>query len=1241
MALVLEWPGILLLLQVMVVALMRSAMAQDSQLELTYSILEEDMEGTFVGNVLRDSRIQDRYSKSILTQLEFRFIAKPRVPFLINKSTGVIRTDGRIDRDALCPRQDTCRVILDVVAFTPGQTQFLEIIKVKVNIEDINDNWPHFPDARISHQILESAVPGYGFVIPTAIDPDSGQFSVRDYELVSSSDKFELSVKTKLDGSTDVRLILKDSLDREDVDFYQVRVVAYDGGNPPKSGSVDVNIIVQDANDNDPMFTNATYEVTIAENAAPGTTLTKVHASDKDAGLYGQIRYSFSSRTQDTHGAVFGIKNTTGEIYVKGEVDYETSPVYHLVVLADDRGSDTIPAEATVIVRVLDVNDNAPLITVNTLTQAGTEVAEVVENADPETFVAHLTVTDPDNGKNGKFNCSLNDDSFRLQQFFDSEYKIVTRKKLDRETHDKYNLSVLCQDFGDEPLVAIKRLQIIVTDDNDHAPVFSQSTYEASLTENNHIGVFITRVNATDKDSGENGLIDYKLHPDAGGDFHVDGLTGTVSARAVLDREQTQQIRFRVIASDRGQPRKSGTATVIVNVQDVNDEKPMFAQSAYSFGVYENEPEGTSVGTVHAVDPDTDPYNQFQYSILPGHSAENSFAIDPHTGKITTTTVLDREDKPVYYLLIMASDKGVPPMSSTATVSIYVADKNDNPPVFEFPSDTNNTISISNQVPKGYLVTKVKAIDRDIGGNANLTYYISRGNHLNFFHMDPIFGVITVSTELKDIEDHVFHMQLKVSDSGQPEKYAFNNLNIVVNKSIPFQLASTGHILGGHNFTIVVSLACVSGVIMVCLVIAIVVIRRQDTERRNHKYNCRMEALKMLHATRENHKEPEMESTSSKALSNGSCSSDCDKPAKKEVSFNLDMDDRDCVEYGHVNDRLQRSWPSTIDHKTLETPQACSSMLTTASSNGSDIRPSRNNNNASRQPPPPNNAAAAGRPPWPLTQRELEVHQLLQMLKDQDADSAYSGDGSNTDSGRGPSEEGEPDKCGGGRRLAHSPQDEGLQVVPQLSANNSLNVSQVTNNQSIHSYSQQPLCLQTFAPAPRPGEAATLERRGQLNTGFIGTTPGGTDISPIKPSTFAKQYSPDGKSPYQQGPHGHPQENPYGTIQKKKAPQQQPQQPPAYGGHNNAVSPYSNGHYGGRGYHSDAETEETLASDDDGAMQYSCADMSDGTYIPTPRSLQVADNTADDATTTSGSYVVDPQDLCQEIDDLFFRDMVV
>ncbi len=924
---------------VVLMGLLPAAYSQERHHELTYNILEEVAEGTFVGNVKRDSRISERYSTSTLDQLRFRFLAKPDVDFNIDENTGKIRTGGRIDRDTLqhCKRKIRCSVELDVVAIVPdNNNQFLEIIKVKVNIEDINDNWPHFPDPKISHQILETSVSGNGFVIPTAIDPDSGQNGVQDYELVSSSDKFVLDVRAKIDGSTDVRLVLKEPLDREAEDFYQVRVVAYDGGNPPKSGSVDINIIVQDTNDNDPIFDNSTYEVTIPENSPPETTILRVHASDRDAGKYGQIRYGFSSRTQKLHGQIFGIKNTSGEIFVKGEVDYEKSPVYHLSVMAYDRGPDSIPADCVVIIRVIDVNDNPPHITVNTLDATGTDIADVIESSDSGSFVAHLIVTDPDNGPNGQFNCSLNDNHFRLQQMFATEYKVVSHGILDREGQTEFNLAILCQDSGVPPLISVKHLRVIITDANDNAPVFVQALYEAELTENNYIGAFITQVNATDKDQGRNAEIRYSLHPDAGDGFQVDATSGVITARSVFDREEGPQLKFRVIASDSGNPPQFGTATVIVNVLDVNDEKPHFTHERYSFGVYENEPPGTEVGTVHAVDPDSEPYSLFQYSILPSSThSENNFIIDPNTGRITTTLILDREDMPMYELLVMAGDKSVPPMSSTTTVTVHVTDKNDNPPVFEYPSENNNTIHISNKVPKRYIVTKVKAVDKDIGDNANLTYYISEGNHHNFFHMDPVFGVITVAQQFKDIIDYkTFDLQLKVRDHGVHEKYAFTYLSIVVNKSISYNMMSSGHILGAHNFTIVVSLACVSGLIMVCLVIAIVVIRRQDAERRNHKYNCRMEALKMLHATRESPKEAELDSTSSKALSNGSCSSDCDKP-KKEVSFNLDMDEREChdcvdhIDYSQQNNHdksrncavdyvSEKSWPSTIDHRTLE-----------------------------------------------------------------------------------------------------------------------------------------------------------------------------------------------------------------------------------------------------------------------------------------------------------------------------------
>lgn len=219
------------------------------------------------------------------------------------------------------------------------------------------------------------------------------------------------------------------------------------------------------------------------------------------------------------------------------------------------------------------------------------------------------------------------------------------------------------------------------------------------------------------------------------------------------------------------------------------------------------------------------------------------------------------------------------------------------------------------------------------------------------------------------------------------------------------------------------------------------------------------------------------------------------------------------------------------------------------------------------------------------------------------------------------------------RRHIQSPGDESLQVVPQLSANNSLNSSHMTN-QSAHSYSQQPLRLQTFSPAPK-SEQGTLDRKGHLNTAFVNMPPA-TDISPIKPDSHSpKHFSPDSKTPVKQDKSPY---STYGTMLKSPySPVSHKGSPASYKAKQYKVTPYNGKE--GKGYHSDAETEETLASDDDGTIQYSCADMTDATYARTPRRLQIVDT--DDATTTSGSYVVDPQDLCQEIDDLFFRDMVV
>ena len=261
-------------------------------------------------------------------------------------------------------------------------------------------------------------------------------------------DDFELRATRKLDGSTELKLVLVKRLDREARDKYQLRVVAVDGGDPPRSGSVNVLIRVLDVNDNIPIFDRAVYEATVDENCPLRTTIATVKAVDRDAGPNAVLTYYLSAATATNYGRTFAVNNVTGDVYVTGRVDYESTPVYRLLVSARDSGPEAVSADAAVIVRVSDVNDNAPRIFINTLLASDTDVATVPEDAGPEdagpeTFVAHVMVADPDSGDNGRVNCSLDAprNYFRLKPMYGSEYQIVTSDEpLDRETTDRYLL---------------------------------------------------------------------------------------------------------------------------------------------------------------------------------------------------------------------------------------------------------------------------------------------------------------------------------------------------------------------------------------------------------------------------------------------------------------------------------------------------------------------------------------------------------------------------------------------------------------------------------------------------------------------------------------------------------------------------------------------------------------------------------------------------------------------------------
>ncbi|KAK2166152.1 hypothetical protein LSH36_41g08015 [Paralvinella palmiformis] len=819
-----------------------------------YQLVEEEPTGNPIGDLVTDAALDMKYTPDVIALLHFQFLTDPGISVHIDYDTGMLRTNGRVDREAIsgCVQNSRCDVVLDV-AVQP--VAYFQIFKVIIEVIDINDNTPVFSQRLYEHSLKESASLGSSFIVPSATDKDSPRYGVRTYELHSDMnlEPFVLEVSDKPDGSLGIRIKLVQALDRELQDQYTLSLWGYDGGDPPNSAAMEILVTVEDSNDNDPVFDRTSYEVSVPEDLPLHSTIIQVIAKDNDLGDNGLIEYMFSPQTSSLYGQVFGINPDSGEIYVKRKLDHEMVKVYNLLVTAQDMGPDSQPTDTNVVVHVDDTNDNAPIIIVNTLSISGANSAEIPENAPVGTFVAHVTVTDPDSGLNGQYNCSLTDSAFRLEATeYETEYQIFTAIELDRENTPAYYIALVCTDHGKYPQRAIQDIHVRITDVNDNHPQFTQPSYASSIIENAYQGASVLSVMATDRDIGENADISYTISDNVKGVFAIDRLTGIILAKSMIDHEQVSQYRFYVMATDGGSPSLTASASVVVTVEDVNDEKPLFTQDSYMFSVREDEEPGTLVGTVTAADADSPPYDEFFYSLITGSTSNDDFMVDSKSGRIMVRKRLDRETKGVYQLIVAAKEsESLSHHTSTALVIINVGDNNDNGPIFGFPTPRNHTIQISNKVPAGYNITRIRARDADIGRNGQIRYEIQSGNSDNLYMIDPDTGLLYTTVKLTALEYRVTRLQILAKDHGLPEsRFELADLTVIINQSIPFQLngQSSTNLLSNQNLMIVISVACGCAVVAVILIVAIVCIHRQDKLQRARQYNCRIEAIGQLTA---------------------------------------------------------------------------------------------------------------------------------------------------------------------------------------------------------------------------------------------------------------------------------------------------------------------------------------------------------------------------------------------------------
>ncbi|XP_048031915.1 protocadherin-19 isoform X2 [Chanodichthys erythropterus] len=636
---------------------------------LKYTVEEELRPGTKIANVTADAKVAGFALGNRQPYLRVISNSEPR---WVNLSpAGLLITKQKIDRDAVCRQTPKCFISLEVMSNS------MEICVIKIEIIDVNDNAPRFPTNHIDIEISENAAPGTRFPLEGASDPDSGSNGIQTYT-ITPNDIFGLEIKTRGDGSKIAELVVEKTLDRETQSRYTFELTAEDGGDPPKSGTVQLNIKVIDSNDNNPVFDEPVYTVNVLENSPINTLVIDLNATDPDEGTNGEVVYSFINFVSNLTKQMFKIDPKTGVITVNGVLDHEELHVHEIDVQAKDLGPNSIPAHCKVIVNVIDINDNAPEIK---LLSENSEMVEVSENAPLGYVIALVRVSDNDSGANGKVQCRLQGNvPFRLNEF-ESFSTLLVDGRLDREQRDMYNLTILAEDSGYPPLRSSKSFAVKVTDENDNPPYFTKPHYQAMVLENNVPGAFLLAVSARDPDLGMNGTVSYEIIKSEVRGMSVESYVtvnsnGEIYGVRAFNHEDTRTFEFKVSAKDGGDPPLTSNATVRIVVLDVNDNTPVMTTPPLVNGTAEvSIPKNAGVGylvtQIKADDYDEGENGRLTYSISEGDMAY--FEIDQINGEVRTTKTFGENAKPSYQITVVAHDHGQTSLSASAYIVIYLS----------------------------------------------------------------------------------------------------------------------------------------------------------------------------------------------------------------------------------------------------------------------------------------------------------------------------------------------------------------------------------------------------------------------------------------------------------------------------------------------------------------------------------------------------------------------------------------
>ncbi|XP_052633680.1 protocadherin-23 [Harpia harpyja] len=709
----------------------------------------------------------------------------------------------RLDRE----RAEAHRLLVE--AWDGGSPRRRGRLRVSVRVLDENDNAPAFSRGEYRARLREDAPPGTAVCRLRATDPDLGANGEVRYAINRrQSDPDGYFAVEERSGV----LRLRRRLDREARALHRLVVEARDGGAQPEVSSALVSVAVLDVNDNRPairlLYLTESGGPRVSEGARPGDYVARVSVSDADEGAEegaekggggggGGIALAllggdgaFALRPAGAAGVFF--------LCVAGPLDRESRDLYELRLVATDGGAPPLSAEEPLLLRVADLNDEAPAF------PQPHYRAAVSEAASPGTAVLRLSASDADEpgSPNAEVRYALEGEpaALALLRIDARSGAVSTRARLDRERQAALELRVVARDGGRPPRAAACRLSVRVEDANDNEPRFERQVYRGRLPEHAAPGRCLLQVKATDADADQFGEIEYFLYDgfhyyEKSKAFQIDPRTGQICVSQDIDREgDPTTYDLLVKATDGGG--LSAQAFVRIEIEDINDNQPVFEQTVYVTSISSHTQPGTEIINVVATDRDSGIYGVVTYELVPGEFS-SFFTVDTSTGIIHLISALGHLERSVLFLTVSARDGGGLPSATNAAVTVNILQTASAPAIFE---RSRYAFSVPEDAPEDSPIGTVKA--REPPNSLEVvSYRISSGDPHGRFSIDPQFGIIRTKQQLDHETQSVVVLTVQ-SQLGNSPVYGSTQVNISVvdiNDNPPVFLTKSDKVTISHT----------------------------------------------------------------------------------------------------------------------------------------------------------------------------------------------------------------------------------------------------------------------------------------------------------------------------------------------------------------------------------------------------------------------------------------------------------